>query len=309
MKPTPATSRNGAAVPLRYVLPILLAACWAPPGIRAQEHAPAQEPEIPAADLSTRIPGPVTGGRFVPPPPPPPPKPVPADMRVESAVVRKFPGRNLTILRGEPSTLPDLPRPVPPQPLTAEQIALREALRARHRPPVLLQFGASVFDEKVSYVTWRNPRDPDKGYEAVINMNFSVFANLHAFLHEGVTHQLLLMHREIDTARLRRNFAWHRPVSHPFVPAEGFLILKGDPGDEAGTAPLRILMDLYSIEKERLTAANIERKQALREAVEWAGLNPKSREPVSHGYWLRPHRGSRYLAPSLQHAPGKGGAR
>lgn len=284
------------------ILLLTLAAGCIPPVLRAQDQAP-------AGGASTRIPGPVEGGRFVPPPPPPPPKPVPADMRVESAFTRQSPGGSLGILRGSPSTLPDIPAPAPPPPLTAEQAALREAFRASHRPPVRLVMGASSFiledGTGVSLLQWRHPENPEVGYEAALPLHAGIFESVGDFLHEGIPHSLFLLHDETDLRALKgRAFgtlsARLGPLaaSLPAIPAEGFLILKGDPGDAAGTAPVRALMDLHAVEKERLAAAFTERRQARRDAAEWARRNAAPPAPAHHRYWLRPHRNSRYLPSS-----------
>ena len=73
------------------------------------------------------------------------------------------------------------------------------------------------------------------------------------------------------------------------------MILKGNPADAAGIAPLAKLLDLYKIEKDTLLKARAERLQAQLESDEWQKRNPASQEPKSHTFWLRPHRGSRYL--------------
>lgn len=257
--------------------------------LAAEDDAPQR---VPAA---TGIPGAVTGGRFVPPLPAPPPKEIPAEMRVEAAVVKELPGgKALTLIRGGPSTLPDIPVPVAPPPLTAEQLAVREAFRAARPRPVQLQMVATVFDHRVSHVRWSHPVDRSTVYEAVVGLDFGLFSSAGNFLHDGVPQSLFLLLTELDTTGIRRLLPWHGQVLRSPVPAEGFLILKGDPHDAVGTAPLVKLMDLYGMEKERLLQARVERRQAQLEAAEWRRLHPPSEEPVSHAFWLRPHRGSRY---------------
>ncbi len=120
--------------------PVNFAICFAvifPLQLRSQDPAPA------TADRAT-ISGSLAVAEFVP-PEPVPPKQVPV-MRVEAATtVPSGNGKALTILRGEPSTLPDIPASLDPPPKvlrerTAEDLA-REAYRRRHA----IHLGATAY--------------------------------------------------------------------------------------------------------------------------------------------------------------------
>jgi hypothetical protein len=74
--------------------------------------------------------------------PPPPPKAVPA-MQVEAATTRSLATHRITILRGEASTLPDIPPPPDPKP---------PVRGAPGEPRYVLSFGATVYDHRVSQV-------------------------------------------------------------------------------------------------------------------------------------------------------------
>lgn len=111
----------------------------------AQETGPQTE-----QDIEKLLPIPST--EFIP---PPPPKEVPA-MKVEAATTRKLPTHQITVLRGEASTLPDIPPPPEPKPSVPGRVGERH---------YLLSFGATVYDHRISHVRWFDPRT-EKHFEA-----------------------------------------------------------------------------------------------------------------------------------------------
>lgn len=265
--------------------------------IGSAHYAISDEPSpVPASP--TRLDAPIVIGEFVP-PEPVPPKEIPA-MRVESAVNRHIDGKRITVLRGEPSTLPDIPRPVAPRPPTPEEIAAREAFAARQPKTVFLQMGATVYDHRVSVVNWSHPARPEIRYEAVVGLDFSLFATITNFTHKNVPHHLVLMHHHLPTKVFER---WGRKAPElPGVAAEAWQVIQGNTADATGMAPFTALMDLYAVEKQQLLAANAAVKRNLADAQAWRQANPPPPEPAQRTFWLRPHRGSRYLQP-------EGGAR
>ena len=102
------------------------------------------------ADIDKLLPIPST--EFVP---PPPPKEVPA-IKVEATTTRTFPTHQITVLRGDASTLPDIPPPPEPK------LFVQGPVGERH---YLLSFGATVYDHRLSHVKWYDPRT-DKQFEA-----------------------------------------------------------------------------------------------------------------------------------------------
>lgn len=226
------------------------------------------------------------------PPAPPMEKMLPA-MRIDSAVtVRAENSRTLTLIRGEASPLPDIP--VPPQvvpeekrPLTPEEIA-REANRRRH----LLQIGATVFDRRVSVVHWQHP-DTGESYQAVCGFDIGLLAGIGQFVRDGETYSVMLIHTEYDTSRFK-NLAARMFPDLPEVLADAITFTQGDPKDSIGTAPIIVLRDLITQEKSRLTAYQEERLTYQKAASAWEKANPPV--PRDETVWLRPHRGSRYLA-------------
>src|SRR5690606_12692883 len=107
--------------------------------------------EIPSSvsgPSATRLPGPIVINRFVP-PVPAPPKEVPA-MRIDASAVRQGAEHRVTVLRGEASELPDIPAAAPTEPPSEEELARRSAFLSRYRPPVQLNFGATIYDGRIS---------------------------------------------------------------------------------------------------------------------------------------------------------------
>ena len=253
----------------------------------AWSQASGEEAPLP----STRLNSPIVIGEFVP-PQPLPPKAIPL-MRIEGAVTREMFGKRVTVIRGAPSTLPDIPREPAHDLLSAEETARRKELLARHPKPVFLHIGATVYDHQVSVVHWRHPTFPTVAYQAEVGFDFGIFANVGKFTHKNLPHNLLMMQSNVRTAALRR---WRGdPPEIPSVAPEASRITIGDATDAVGMSPFTALMDLYFAEREALLAANAARLEYLRDAEEWRKANPPPDPPSQRTFWLLPHRGSRYL--------------
>ncbi len=269
-----------------------------PAALSANEKIPREGPPPPTPSAATCLAAPIVVNRFVP-PVPSPPKDIP-DMRVHAASVRLFPGYRISALLGEPSTLPDIPRPSPKAPPTPEELARQDAFRARHHPPVMLHLGSTGWDRRISRVQWRHLHDSSIAYEAWVGVDVGALAGVGCFFHQGVPHSLFLMHHDIDTRVLHRFGGWARLPDLPVLPPGGYLVTRGDPQDAEGMHPLHSVLALFSAEKDALLAAREKRLEYEREARRWRELHPASKEPVSSTYWLKPHRGSRYLAPDKE---------
>jgi hypothetical protein len=226
------------------------------------------------------------------PPAPPVEKVVPA-MRIDSVVtVPAANSRTLTVIRGEASTLPDIPVPPPPvqrktPPFPPDQIA-RLAEQRRHT----LQLGATVFDRRLSVVHWQHP-DTGESYEAVCGFDISLLSGIGQFVRDGETYSLMLMHSEYDTGHLRNAIAKTDP-NLPEVATDAITFTKGNPKDPVGTAPVTLIKDLIASEKSRLTTYQEKRRIYQQDAAAWEKAHPVL--PRDETVWLRPHRGSRYLA-------------
>ena len=220
------------------------------------------------------------------------PKQVPA-MRIDAATtVPAANGKTLTILRGEASTLPDLPPKPEPTPVVRRPRTVDDELRATYRRRHSLNFGATVYDQRVSLVRWQHP-DTGASYEALCGFDIGLIAGLGRFVRGGENYSVMLMCSRIDTTRPRKIPLPNMPALSA-VTAGSITYLKGDPADTIGTAPVTLVKELIANEKSRLEIfqADLARHHAARAA--WEKANPEP--PRDETLWIRPHRGSRYLA-------------
>ncbi len=283
------------------ILPLLaLAAAWVSPASHAQDGE-ASATALPAPDARTFIPDSLEVPVFVP-PAPPVEKQVPA-MRVDDTVsVPTAAGHTLTVLRGEASTLPDIPAPVvmeqrPPRELTAEELARRtEARRLR------LHFSAQVHPNGVSVIRWQHP-DTEEPYEAICGFDVNLLAGLGRFSSDGKIYQLDFIPPGVVPTD-RRPFPKLPAPTPPEAAPDTVTPTPGHADDPIGTATARLLPDLTASEKSRLPDYQEKRAAWQQAAIAWEKAHPI--HPRDGTLWLRPHRGSRYL-PSP--APEQGGDR
>lgn len=269
--------------------------------IHSQEKPSIDSPESIAVTAASRtyITDPLEFPEFIP-PPPAVPKQAPA-MRVESAVMVLTRGSHmLTIIRGEASTLPDLPAPPAAIP-TMQRAATPEELEQmkierRHN----LCLGATVFDHRVSLVQWHNP-DTGEYYQAACGFDIGLLAGTGGFVHNGESYNLFLVHSDIDTTGMRHAIREFLP-DIPEPPADSTIILKGNPKDPAGIAPITVIREIVNIGKPRLIPYQAARLRYQASAAAWEKAHP--RVPRDETFWFKPHRGSRYL-----NAATKGGVR
>ncbi len=226
------------------------------------------------------------------PPAPPVEKRIPA-MRVDSAVtVPTKNSRSLTILRGEASTLPDLPPPPPappkvePRDPTPEEIA-RRIWHHRHD----LNFGATIYDHKISVINWTDQVSLVR-YEAVCGFDIGLLAGVGTFVHSGEKYSFSLMHSHYDTTWERRlTRRWK--IAVPEVNPGEIRITKGDAEDAIAIAPLTIIKEIIAAETPRLLVYQAKRETYFAASAAWHKANPV--QPRDETIWLKPHRGSRYL--------------
>jgi hypothetical protein len=218
-----------------------------------------------------------------------------------------LPGRTLTILRGEPAQLPDPPPPPPvPQARPPEQLAALAARRAALRETRLIQLSATVYDHRLTYLRWFEPKTRE-WREAWSNVDFNHLTGCGGFDAEKKTHFLFLGVGNIDTAKIRERWGRIFPIpAHPALPAgeARFVVTKGDATDAAALAPIQALHDFYMVEKDRLAAAYEERERNQRNQAALLKANPP--RPKDNVMWVRPRKGSRYLAEESAAAEGGG---
>jgi hypothetical protein len=237
------------------------------------------------------IPGSLAIPEFTP-PAPVVPKQVPARRVDASVTLPTASGRTLTVIRGEASTLPDIPEP--PQPRasvprlrTAEDLA-REAWQRRHT----LQMGATVLDHRISVVRWQHP-DTGEDYEAVCGFDIGLLAGTGRFVRDGEDYLLMLMHSNYSTRNFR-NLAAQLFPKLPEVTAGAIVFTKGNSQDAVGIAPITLLQELIASEKPRLAVYQADRLRHQQAREAWEKSHPEA--PRDETIWLKPHRGSRYLA-------------
>lgn len=232
-------------------------------------------------DIEIQLPIPST--KFMP---PPPPKPVPA-IQVEAATTRSLGTHRITVLRGKASTLPDIPPPPDPKPPVRGTLG---------EPRFLLSFGATVYDHRVSQVKWLDPRT-GKQFEAWCGWDWTLLSPMPRIdLGERVATTFLIA-SNIDTAAARRAAARagreFKLPPHPDLLEGAFSITRGDPSDPEALKALSAIRDFYLKHQERLRQIRQAGEEYQAAAAAWHAAHP--RKPESHTYWLKPHRGSRYL--------------
>ncbi len=239
--------------------------------LQAQEKLQAE------ADIEKELPIPSTV--FIP---PPPPKEVPP-LKVEARTTRKLPMHQITVIRSEASTLPDIPPPPEPKPFVEGPVG---------EPHYLLSFGASVYDHRLSHVKWYDPRTK-ANFEAWCAWDWTLLSPFPEIkLGERVS-SFHLFASNTDTAqRLRFGRGWEMP-EHPQLEDLAFAITKGDTNDVEAIRILATLRDYYVKHKDRLVLIQKAREEYQAAAAAWHAAHPP--KPENHTFWLKPHRGSRYL--------------
>ncbi len=206
--------------------------------------------------------------------PPPPPQPVPA-MRVDSAVVRQVAGHRITVVRGEPSALPDIP--VPP-------VAARSAEPVDFSGPAVKSFfigmSVTVYDHRISQVKWSDPETGER-HEAWCGWDWELLSPIQQVEGEGVSYGLFFS-------------PLHEQRSAAFDLPEGeFRLTQGNPESPCGEALIAAMQSFHAEHRTRLHEVLAARQRCREEAVAWKKANPPTAQ--NHTVWLRPHRGSRYL--------------
>jgi hypothetical protein len=251
------------------VLLSVLAACA--PCMQAQEASQT------APDTDELLPIPSTV--FVP---PPPPKEVPP-LVVEASATRVLPTHQITVLRGEASTLPDIPPPPEPKPPVPGSVG---------EPRYLLSFGATVYDHHLSHVKWFDPRTKQQ-FEAWCSWDWTLLSPIPDIKLGAHVRPFFLLASNIDTELLSRSVRRFEMPQHPELEENAFAITKGDADDAVANHVLTTLRDFYIKHKDRLVLIRQAREDYQAAADAWHAANPP--QPQSHTFWLKPHRGSRYL--------------
>jgi hypothetical protein len=206
--------------------------------------------------------------------PPPPPKEVPP-MEVKGSVTADFGTHRITILRGEPSTLPDIPEPPPP----AE--TPRESSFAPGEPVHVLIISGSTFGDSLCHIEIWNPVTRTR-HTAWCGWDVSLIAPFHEITHQGKTHAILM---GVGPGVARDD--------HPMVEPGSILV---PDGDDYTASVLTSLRDACLQNLPKLLQIKTAREQYQKDAAAWRAANPP--RPQNHTIWIKPHRGSRYLPES-----------
>ena len=214
-------------------------------------------------------------------------------MRIDSSVtVPTANARTFTILRGQASTLPDIPAPVVVEKRPLRQISPEDLARHAEERRRRLHFNAEVYENGVSILRWQHP-DTGEPYEAICGFDVNIVAGLGQFTRDGKIYQLSFTPPGVrPTTRPRLS---KLPIPKPPEAApDTIAITRGNSNDPVGTATATLVRDLIATEKPRLTAYQEQRAIYQQAAAAWAKAHPVP--PRDETVWLRPHRGSRYLA-------------
>ena len=250
----------------------------------------AKQPPSVVSSTRTFIPTALEVRAFVP-PAPPIEKTVPA-MRVDAAVILPAAhSRTLTILRGEASTLPDIPEPVIVAPRAPRKLTLEELARQAEERRYRLNFNAEVYENGVSILRWQHP-DTAESYEATCGFDVNLLTGIGQFTSAGKIYQLSFIPPGVRPTT-RSRFSKLPLPKPPEAAPDTIAITRGNANDPVGTATATLLRDLIATEKSRLIVHQEERATYQQAAAEWQKSHPIL--PRDETVWLRPHRGSRYL--------------
>ena len=212
---------------------------------------------------------------------------VPPENILESKVIHRD-GQKFTIQEIVPIDLPPIPAAPAPQPLTAEELAARDARIAQADPQRTLMLSCTVYDDTRTLITWNSQGvTPMQTYKAWSNVNFHHFDSLRRFKKNRTTYMLMFMIGDEDTARAAARAAragkTYSPPLIPELPADSsteprFQVIQGNPSAEE-LAPLYGLHEIYRENHNELIAEHqrltLERAQKAAERL----ANPPDPKP------------------------------
>ncbi|MFM2221087.1 MAG: hypothetical protein RLZZ553_835 [Verrucomicrobiota bacterium] len=204
-------------------------------------------------------------------------------------------GQKITLQEIAPITLPPLPPTPEPQPLTAEQIADRQAALARAPKHRSLMLSCTVFDDKHTRIqgTTRTKHTTER-WEAWSNINFHHLSHLPRFQKNDTTYSLFFGISDENTTRAIARHArlgkTYTPPTIPELPADPttqprFIVTNGNPTAE-DLAPIIGLHELYQDHHKDLISEYIRIKaQQEREAAERLAYPPDPKPDIVIQHW------------------------
>jgi hypothetical protein len=221
--------------------------------------------------------------RFVPPAEPAPGP----EIHAVSAVVRDLGTYRLTIARGNPSTLPDIPPPAP-----KKESLETPFLTKPETTSINVCLGVTIYDNSFSCLRWSDPRSKEQ-FEAWCAWDWELLAGVKELAGDRVRITIICLPVIIDTGRTGR-FTPRKLPEPPALSPDSFLITVGSPASALGDSFLSAWQAHLKAHRSALEAALAARKKVAADAAAWrAANNPAA--PRDATIWIRPHRGSRYL--------------
>jgi len=93
-------------------------------------------------------------------------------------------------------------------------------------------------------------------------------------------------------------FASYFRLNIPQVPDGAILVTRGDPDDLTAIAPMQIIRQIIEAEKSRLIPYQAALLRYQEASAAWHAAHPPI--PRDETFWIKPHRGSRYLKPATK---------
>ncbi len=204
-------------------------------------------------------------------------------------------GQKITTQEITPITLPPIPPAPEPRPLTAGQIAARDAKLASARKYRSLMLSCTVFDDKHTRIQGTTRiKDTTERWEAWSNINFHHFNRLPRFQKNDITYSLFLGIGDENTTKAAARFAratrTYTPPTIPDLPADPttaprFIVTSGNPTAE-DLAPIVGLHELYQDHHKELISEYIRIKaQQEREAAERLANPPDPKPDIIIQHW------------------------
>jgi hypothetical protein len=188
--------------------------------------------------------------RFIPPLPPEPLPFVPVKVTTE---VRHM-THTLTLARGEPSTLPDLP--------TQAETGARNHLRSSfiHIPRYYLGLSATVYDGELSRVSWQDPETKEQ-LEVWCGWDWTTLGPMTQIESESVHYTILCFPSRINTTRHDSAPLKRRIPDHPTVAPNQFVFTICPADSKTGNYLMEAIQNYYFTNHTRLIAMAAARRK------------------------------------------------
>lgn len=262
--------------------------------VRQPPQAPPAEPAAHALRVLDAVPD-ARDHAFVPSPPAALPP-----IAIQSASTVDFGTHRVTVIRGEASTLPDIPARPRPRPVAVDPRRVEEPPPLPGRRRLFVAISATIHDHGPTRLEWRDP-ETQEVFEAWCAWDWTLVPPMIGEIDAGDAIYSVL-------SISQRGAAMPEPEVLADSGADPILWTGGDPGVPAGK-PLLEAIHRFCLENgPALAALKQARLEHQADAEARNGKNPPG--PRDHTIWLKPHRGSRYLPGARQeHRPAQGGDR